>query len=129
MTKQVQPPTRTRRTPKLRSLLQGVHVNLKAPSDTPWTSTTGKRQPPHTQREGKLRVYENNAKTAAQRAATHTQHRHTPGHTLALSEYPCSKPGIELAHRSDYTYKKHSTRKTFMIGAMKPVSLPFDQPT
>ena len=29
----------------------------------------------------------------------------------------------------DYTYKKNSMCKTFMIGAMKPVSLLFDQPT
>ena len=81
------------------------------------------------QREGKFRFYENNVKTVAQRAATYIQYRYTLGHTFALSEYVCSKLGIEFAYRLDYTYKKYSMCKTFMIGAMKPVSLLFDQPT
>ena len=83
----------------------------------------------HMQREGKFRFYKNNVKTLAQRAATYIQYRYTLGHTFALSEYFCSKLGTESAYRLDYTYKKYSMCKTFMIGAMKPVSLLFDQPT
>ena len=73
--------------------------------------------------------YENNVKTVARRAATSIQYRCTLGHNFALSEYFRSKLCIQSAYRLGYTYKKYSMCKTFMIGAMKPVSLLFDQPT
>ena len=70
---------------------------------------------------------ENTVKTIAQRAATSIQYWCSLGHNFVLSEYFRSKH--ISAYRLDYTDKNYSTCLTLMIGAMKPVSLLFDQPT
>ena len=72
---------------------------------------------------------ENNVKSITRRAATFIRYRCSLGHNFANSAHFPSKLGIQSAHMLDYIDKKYSMRKTFMCGAMKPVSLLFDQPT
>ena len=72
---------------------------------------------------------ENNVKSVTRRAATFIQYRCPIGDNFAHSEHFPSKFGILSAYMLDYIDKKYSMRKTFMCGAMKPVSFLFDQPT
>ena len=72
---------------------------------------------------------ETNAKSFTQHAATCIQYRCSFGHNFTHSVHFSSKLGICSAYRLDYIDKKYSTCKTLMCGAMKPVSLLFDQPT
>ena len=76
-----------------------------------------------------LNFAENNVKSVARRAATFIRYRCSLGHYFAYSAHFPSKPGILSAHMLDYIDKKNSMRKSFMCGAMKTVSLLFDQPT
>ena len=72
---------------------------------------------------------ENNAKSVARRAATFIRYRCPLGHNFAHSAHFSSKLGIQYANMLDYIDKTYSMRKSFMCGAMKTVSLLFDQPT
>ena len=72
---------------------------------------------------------ENNAKSVARRAATFIRYRCPLGHNFAHSAHFPSKLGIQYVTMLDYIDKKYSMRKSFMWGAMKTVSLLFDQHT
>ena len=72
---------------------------------------------------------ENNIKSVVRRAATFIGYRCPLGHNFAhIAHFP-SKLGIQSTNMLDYIDKKYSMRKSFMCGAMKTVSLLFDQPT
>ena len=72
---------------------------------------------------------ENNVESVTRRAATFIRYWCPLGHNFAHSAHLPSKLGIQSAYMSGYIDKNYSMRKTFICGAMKPVSVPFDQPT
>ena len=72
---------------------------------------------------------ENNVKSIARCAATFIRYRCPLGHNFAHSAHFPSRLGIQSVNMLEYIDNKYSIRKSFMCGAMKTVSLLFDQPT
>ena len=72
---------------------------------------------------------ENNVKSITRRAATFIRYWCPLGHNFTHSGHFPSKLDILSAYMLDYIDKHYSMCKTFMCGAMKSVSLLFDQPT
>ena len=72
---------------------------------------------------------ENNVKSVKRRVGTFIRYRCQLTHNFAHSVHFPSKLDILSVYMLDYIDNNYSMRKTFMCGAMKPVSLLFDQPT